>query len=429
MNRKGTKKMKENTYNFITGLKELSKKYNFDGCLDVELSPSSFKLHSYYTEFYIHTDADNFTAKMICNLLEEMNALLQKVKYPVNLEYAFSISSDNGIIYNLFDDSYEPRKEYRKSNKIEFPYDNTKEEQGYTLTLDRGKLTLTKDHDDSEEYFKSNPEIINYLNSFIDNKIPKTIIPTPKEVQKDIRILRENLKDYIENNLITLLDFGFHYNNNGSTGIYSSFEYYARDVDYYIKELHKRTFTSSLPSYALFQEVDMLNCTEKPVDHTKTKGFTTSKVTNDKQYFKKVIESFIQNTEIKFDNIESVYINLNMLDYGSLYDMGDAIKFITDNKLISQVVFANAEEVAPQDFDKLKQNINKFLYETHAEGYSILATELEDDDSEFGGIPYLGFTLFDFIQEIGEPFIIVNNMEQLNQDLRDCGIKPLELGH
>ena len=56
--------MKKITYNFLTGLKELSKKYNFDGFIDVELSPSSFKPHSYYTEFYIHIDAEDFTAQV-----------------------------------------------------------------------------------------------------------------------------------------------------------------------------------------------------------------------------------------------------------------------------------------------------------------------------------------------------------------------------
>lgn len=420
--------MKEITYNFLTELKELSKKYNFDGFLDVELSPSSFKPYSYYTEFFIHTNAENFTAMTIFNLLEDMKTLLTEVKYPVNLEYAFSITSNDGIIYNLFDDSYEPRLENRQSNKIEFPYDHKKEEQCYTLSLDRGKLTLEKDHEDEEEYFKENPELVDFLNSFIDNKIPKTIIPTSKEIQKDIRILRENLKDYVENDLITLLDFGFHY-NNGQNGIYTSFEYYVYSEDYYIKELHKRTFTSNLPSYALFREVDMLNYTEKPLDYTKTKAFTTSEVSDNKGYFKKVTESFIQDTEIEFNNIKSVYINLNMLDYGSMYDTGNTLKIISDDKLLAQIDFVNAEDLSPKDFDKLKANIHKFLYETHAEGYSILATELEDDDSEFGGIPYLGFTLIRFIQEIGEPLSLVNNIEQLNQDLRDCGIKPLELRH
>ena len=118
-----------------------------------------------------------------------------------------------------------------------------------------------------------------------------------------------------------------------------------------------------------------------------------------------------------------------MLDYGSMYDTGNTLKIISDDKLLAQIDFVNAEDLSPKDFDKLKANIHKFLYETHAEGYSILATELEDDDSEFGGIPYLGFTLIRFIQEIGEPLSLVNNIEQLNQDLRDCGIKPLELRH
>lgn len=417
--------MKENTYNFITGLKELSKKYNFIGCFDIELSSTSFKPRSYYTEFYIDIDGEDFTATSAFNLRSDMRELLSKTKYPANLEYAFTISVNSGTSYYLLEDSYEPLRKVRQPNKIEFTSNVRKtDSQYYTLSLDKGEIKLEKNHSDENEYFKSNPEIINYLNSFIDNKIPKTIIPTPKEIQKDIRILRENLKDYVENDLITLLDFGFHY-NNGQNGIYTSFEYYVYSEDHYIKELHKRTFTSNLPSYALFREVDMLNYTEKLLDYTKTRAFTTSKVSDNKGYFKKVIESFIENTDIKLDNIKSVYVNLNILDYGLLYDTGNTIKIISDNKLLAQVEFVKAEDISPQDFDKLKQNIHKFLYETHAEGYSILATELEDDDSEFGGIPYLGFTLIRFIQEIGEPLSLVNNIEQLNQDLRDCGIKPL----
>lgn len=417
--------MKENTYNFITGLKELSKKYNFIGCFDIELSSTSFKPRSYYTEFYIDIDGKDFTATSTFNLRSDMRELLSKTKYPANLEYAFTIPVDAKTSYYLLKDSYEPLHKVRQPNKIKFTSSVKKTDtQYYTLLIDKGDIKLEKDHDDSEEYFKFNPELIDFLNSFIDNKIPKTIIPTSKEIQKDIRILRENLHDYVENDLITLLDFGFHY-NNGQNGIYTSFEYYVYSEDHYIKELHKRTFTSNLPSYALFREVDMLNCTQTPLDYTKTRAFTTSEVSDNKGYFKKVIESFIQDTEIEFNNIKSVYINLNMLDYGSMYDAGNTLKIISDDKLLAQIEFVNAEDLSPKDFDRLNANIHKFLYETHAEGYSILATELEDDDSEFGGIPYLGFTLIRFIQEIGEPLSLVNNMEQLNQDLRDCGIKPL----
>lgn len=417
--------MKEITYNFLTGLKELSEKYNFDGFLDVELSPSSFKPHSYYTEFYIHTDAEDFTALMICKLLDDMRELLTKTKYPVNLEYAFNISSSEGTIYNLFDDSYEPIKENRQSNKIEFPYDHEKEEQCYTLSLDRGKLTLKKDHSDKEGYFKENPEIIDFLNSFIDNKIPKTVSPTVKEVVKDIRKIRENIKDYISCNLVSPLNFGLHYNNNELTGVYSLLLYYVCKNDYYIDRLNKLKFTSDLPAYALFREVDMANFTEIPMEYTKTRPFTTSKVTNDKQYFENVIKSLIQNTDIKLDNIRSLYINLDMLDYGSMHVQNGVFKITISNKLLAQVEFVDYDKVSQPDFFKLKENIHKFLYETHCEGYSILVTELEDDDSEYGGISYPGYTLLEFIQETDESLNIIKNKDKLNADLKDAGIKPI----
>lgn len=417
--------MKEITYNFLTGLKELSEKYNFDGFLDVELSPSSFKPHSYYTEFYIHTDAEDFTALMICKLLDDMRELLTKTKYPVNLEYAFSISSSEGTIYNLFDDSYEPIKENRQSNKIEFPYDHEKEEQCYTLSLDRGKLTLKKDHSDKEEYFKENPEIIDFLNSFIDNKIPKTVSPTVTEIIKDIREIRENIKNYISDNLVNPLNFGFHYNNNELTGVYSLFEYYVCKGDYYIDRLNKLKFISDLPAYALFRKVDMANFTEIPMGYTKTRPFTTSKITNDKQYFEKVIESLIQNTDIKLDNIKSLYINLDMLDYGSMDVQNGTFKITASNKLLAQVEFVDYDKVSQPNFFRLKENLHKFLYETHSDGYSILVTKLEDDDSEYGGISYPGYTLLEFIQETGESLNIINDKDKLNADLKDAGIKPI----
>lgn len=417
--------MKEITYNFLTGLKELSEKYNFDGFLDAELSPSSFKLHSYYTEFYIHTDAEDFTALMICKLLDEMRELLTKTKYPVNLEYAFSVSSKEGTIYNLFDDSYEPIRENRQSNKVKFSCDYEKKEQYYTLSLDRGKITLKKDHSDKEEYFKENPEIIDFLNSFIDNKIPKTVSPTVKEVVKDIRKIRENIKDYMSCNLVSPLNFGLHYNNNKLTGVYSLFEYYVCKEDYYIDRLNELKFTSDLPAYALFRKVDMANLTEIPMEYTKTRPFTTSKVTNDKQYFEKVVESLIQNTDIKLDNIKSLYINLDMLDYGTMHAQNGTFKVTASNKLLAQVEFMDYNKVSQPDFFKLKENIHKFLYETHGEGYSILVTELEDDDSEYGGISYPGYTLLEFIQETGESLNIINDKNKLNADLKDAGIKPI----
>jgi hypothetical protein len=418
--------MKEITYNFITGLKELSEKYNLIGFFDIELSSTSFKARSYYTEFYIDIDGEDFTATSAFNLRSDMRELLSKTKYPANLEYAFTISVNSGTSYYLLEDSYEPLRKVRQPNKIEFTSNIRKTDtQYYTLSLDKGEIILKKDHSDKEEYFKENPEIIDFLNSFIDNKIPKTTSPAVKELIKDIRKIRENIKDYISCNLVSPLNFGLHYNNNELTGVYSLFEYYVCKDDYYIDGLNKLKFTSDLPAYALFREVDMANFTEIPMEYTKTKPFTTSKVTNDKQYFEKVIENLIQNTDIKLDNIKSLYINLDMLDYGSMHVQNGVFKITISNKLLAQVEFVDYDKVSQPDFFRLKENIHKFLYETHGEGYSILVTELEDDDSEYGGISYPGYTLLEFIQETGESLNIINDKDKLNADLKDAGIKPI----
>lgn len=418
--------MKEITYNFITGLKELSEKYNLIGSLDVELSSTTFKPRSYYTEFYIDIEGEDFTATSVFNLRTDMRELLSKTKYPDNLEYAFTISANEGTNFYLLEDSYEPLRKVRQPNKIAFTSNIRKTDtQYYTLSLDKGEIILKKDHSDKEEYFKENPEIIDFLNSFIDNKIPKTVLPTAKEVTKDIRKIRENIKDYISCNLVNPLNFGLHYNNNELTGVYSLFEHYVCKKDYYIDRLNKLKFTSDLPAYALFREVDMANFTEIPMEYTKTRPFTTSKVTNDKQYFENVIKSLIQNTNIKLDNIKSLYINLDILDYGSMHVQNGVFKITISNKLLAQVEFVDYDKISQPDFFKLKENIHKFLYETHCEGYSILVTELEDDDSEYGGISYPGYTLLEFIQETGDSFNIIKDMNKLNEDLKDAGIKPI----
>lgn len=418
--------MKQITYDFIIGLKELSEKYNLIGFFDIELSSTSFKVRNHYTEFYIDIDGEGFTAASTFNLRSDMRELLSKTKYPANLEYAFTISVDAKTSYYLLEDSYEPLRKVRQPNKIEFTSDiKETDTQYYTLSLDKGEIILKKDHYDKEEHFKENPEIIDFLNSFIDNKITKTTLPTTKEVVKDIRKIRGNINDYINDNLVNPLNFGFHYNNNGLTGIYSLFEYYVCKEDYYIDRLNKSKFISNLPVYALFREVDMANFTEIPMEYTKTRPFTTSKVTNDKQYFEKVIEGLIQNTNIKLDNIKSLYINLGVLDYGTMHTQNGTFKITASNKLLAQVEFVDYDKVSQPDFFRLKENIHKFLYETHGEGYSILVTELEDDDSEYGGISYPGYTLLEFIQEVGESFNIINDKDRLNADLKDAGIKPI----
>ena len=49
--------------------------------------------------------------------------------------------------------------------------------------------------------------------------------------------------------------------------------------------------------------------------------------------------------------------------------------------------------------------------------------ELFDDETEFGGISYMGETLDNFV---GECDISTNiTIKELNEKLKDCGIKPI----
>ena len=318
--------MQQITYDFIIGLKDLSEKYKLDICLDIELSSTDFIINNYDTTFYVKTSAEEFSTMDILNLQKEVKGLLKRINYPNNLEYRFSISSKDGTLYSIIEDKYKPSKTNIGPLVINFSNNDIKKtsEQYYTLDFNAGKLILENDlqysknyFEKNEKYFKRNAEIIDFLNSFIDNKITKTTLPTTNEVVKDIRKIRGNINDYINDNLVNPLNFGFHYNNNGLTGIYSLFEYYVCKEDYYIDRLNKSKFISNLPAYALFREVNMANFTKTPVEYTTTQPLTTSKVTNEKQYLEEVIKSLIQNTDITLDNIKSIYINLDMLDYGN----------------------------------------------------------------------------------------------------------------
>lgn len=52
--------------------------------------------------------------------------------------------------------------------------------------------------------------------------------------------------------------------------------------------------------------------------------------------------------------------------------------------------------------------------------------ELFDDETEYGGISYDGETLDNFVGECDISRDI--SIEELNKELKDCGIKPINLG-
>lgn len=49
--------------------------------------------------------------------------------------------------------------------------------------------------------------------------------------------------------------------------------------------------------------------------------------------------------------------------------------------------------------------------------------ELKDDNTEFGGISYIGETLGDFIAEVE-----ISDIDDINIILKECGIEPIMIG-
>ena len=47
--------------------------------------------------------------------------------------------------------------------------------------------------------------------------------------------------------------------------------------------------------------------------------------------------------------------------------------------------------------------------------------KLKDDNTEFGGISYIGETLGDFIAEVG-----ISDIDDVNKALKVCGIEPIK---
>jgi len=60
--------------------------------------------------------------------------------------------------------------------------------------------------------------------------------------------------------------------------------------------------------------------------------------------------------------------------------------------------------------------------EVSAEKY--LNVALEDDDTPYGGIGFIGETLKDFLLGIGQP--LDSPMYKVNKWLKDCGLMPIK---
>ena len=201
--------MKEFTAQFVTTLKLLSIKYNFKTTLDFKLSNSTVEYSTYYTKFHIKTAAEKFTTQDFIDLRLDIEKLLRKTQFSKDLYYNFYIKAKNDEIVKIYEEEF--FSDYRDFDAeiINFGDDDIDEVdyQRYKVSIENGLATLEKDHDNSEEFFRSNPDIIEYLKTFLeikeesnDKKPIRTKIASHYVEENFIQSVRENItdKDLIE---------------------------------------------------------------------------------------------------------------------------------------------------------------------------------------------------------------------------------------
>lgn len=146
---------------------------------------------------------------------------------------------------------------------------------------------------------------------------------------------------------------------------------------------------------------------------------------------KEIVETSASEVGFKYSFFDKVnhYTMLEAIDEAVQSDfylsMGEADK---SNFLATKIV----EHSSYQEFKELAPYFFGFSSYARTNKENLLNTVLEDDDTNRGGVSFVGETLADFLYEVGEDENIPNTfsdewLEDVNKMLAECGIKPLAL--
>ena len=133
-----------------------------------------------------------------------------------------------------------------------------------------------------------------------------------------------------------------------------------------------------------------------------------------------IIKSFLADTDLTVSNVTSAYLNLDCLmrtrchvDYNKLY-------LFSDDKLIAQINFNPREIGIPVVIEraqyKIQENIERFVYETHGEGYHILAERLKDDESTQSALEFFNNLNVDFTKSVTKPLSKNNDLPTMPKE-------------
>lgn len=390
--------METKAQELITGLKKLSKEYKFKTDISVRLSSESFKLDTFgLLIIELQEDPTHITLIKAYELKTKIMDLLEKVSYPHSLDIKIESTEDvlgkyeiyigKGIKYleDRFLSDVEMNFKENETDFTEVKFTNTKrvdtKPQKYELIINKGFAKLETRHDKETHNFHSNLKVVDFVNTLIDERI-STYDPTDVlTIAASIHNFKEKQRELQRKENIVSSQFALHYENHDAIGLFNIIE--TRDnskVELGLTLNRLKTHTD-LPFHLVGRIID--KGIHSP--YVRMKDCIVEEKLNNKSLYElkkdvePIIESFLANTDLTVNNVTSAYLNLDCLmktrchvDYNKLY-------LFSDDKLITQINFNPREIGIPVVIEraqyKIQENIERFLYETHGDGYHILTEE------------------------------------------------------
>ena len=390
--------MENKIQELITGLKKLSKEYKFKTDISVRLSSEVFKLDTFgLLIIELQEDPTHITLIKAYELKTKIMDLLEKVSYPHSLDIKIESTEDvlekygiyigKGIKYleDRFLSDVEMNFKEDETDFTEVKFTNPKRTdtkyQKYELIISKGFAKLETRHDKETHNFHSNLKVVDFVNTLVDEKI-STYDPTDVlTIAASIRNFKEKQRELQSKENIVSSQFALHYENHDAIGLFNIIETKDNSKVELGLTLNRLKTHTDLPFTLVGRIID--KGIHSP--YVRMKDCIVEETLNNKSLYdlkkdvEPIIDSFLADTDLTVNNVTSAYLNLDCLmktrchvDYNKFY-------LFSDDKLIAQMNFNPREIGIPVVIEraqyKIQENIERFLYETHGNGYHILTEE------------------------------------------------------
>lgn len=425
--------MENKIQELIIGLKKLSKEYKFKTDISVRLSSKVFKLDTFgLLMIELQEDPTRITLITAYELKTKIMDLLEKVSYPHSLDIKIESTEDVLEKYGIYigkrikylEDRFLSDVEMNfKKDEVDFTevkFTNTKQTdtkcQKYELIINKGFAKLETRHDEETHNFHSNLKVVDFVNTLIDEKI-STYDPTDVlTIAASIRDFKEKQRELQSKENIVSSQFALHYENHDAIGLFNIIETKDHSKVELGLTLNRLKTHTDLPFHLIGRIID--KGIHSP--YVRLKDCIVEEKLNNKSLYdlkkdvEPIIESFLADTDLTVGNVTSAYLNLDCLmktrchvDYNKLY-------LFSDDKLIAQINFNSREIGIPVVIEraryKIQENIERFLYETHGDGYHILAERIKSDETPQSALEFFDNLNVDFTKNTTKPLSKDNDL-------------------